>query len=112
MTTTLDSPPSSESTVPSETSNPLEKKGRRWLIWSFLLCPCHLPVTLALLAVVLGGTAIGTLVADNAVLAGAIVTTVWLYGTARGLRYIRKADRGELVCEVGGGRTIRSVIWP
>lgn len=76
----------------------LERRGRRWLIWSFLACPCHLPVTLGILAAVLGGTVLGGVLHDHAVLAGAIVTAVWLAGTGRGLWLIRRAERDGLAC--------------
>jgi hypothetical protein len=91
----------------------VERRGRRWLALSFLFCPCHLPVSLALLATLIGGTAIGSVLADNVLLAGAIITSVWLYGTARGLRYVRKAERGELTCAVPGSTsTWRRYVWP
>lgn len=32
----------------------LERRGRWWLVASFLACPCHLPITLAVLGTVLG----------------------------------------------------------
>ena len=76
----------------------LERRGRRWLIWSFLACPCHLPLTLGILATVLGGTALGAVLRDHTLLAGVIVTTVWLAGTARGFWLIRRGQRGELAC--------------
>lgn len=78
----------------------LERRGRWWLALSFLACPCHLPLTLALLAAVLGGTTLGALLRDNAFLAGAVIGTVWLAGTARGFQLIRRAKRGELACPV------------
>jgi cytochrome c biogenesis protein CcdA len=76
----------------------LERRGRVWLVLSFLACPCHLPLTLAILAVVLGGTAAGALVRDHAVLAGVLITSVWVLGTGRGLWLIRQADRGGGAC--------------
>jgi hypothetical protein len=78
----------------------LERQGRRWLIWSFLACPCHLPLTLGILATVLGGTALGAALRDHVWLAGGIVTSVWVAGTARGFWLIRKGQRGELTCAV------------
>jgi mercuric ion transport protein len=78
----------------------LERRGRRWLVWSFLACPCHLPLTLAILATVLGGTAIGAVLRDHTLVAGLLVTSVWLAGTARGFWLIRRGQRGELACPV------------
>lgn len=76
----------------------LESRGRWWLIVSFLACPCHLPLTLGFLGGVLGGTALGVALREHTLLAGAIVATVWLAGTARGLLLIRRADQGRLTC--------------
>jgi len=78
----------------------LERRGRRWLAWSFLACPCHLPLTLGILATVLGGTALGAFLRDNVWLAGGVVTAVWAAGTARGFWLIRAGQRGELACPV------------
>jgi hypothetical protein len=77
-----------------------ERQGRRWLAWSFLFCPCHLPITLSILATVAGGTALGALLREHIWLAGGIVTSVWAAGTARGFLLIRRAQRGELTCPV------------
>ena len=85
---------------PSGRSNDLERRGRAWLVWSFLACPCHLPLTLGFLGLVLGGTALGALIRDNAWLAGGVITAVWAAGTARGLWLVRKGERGELTCAV------------
>ncbi|WP_433307477.1 hypothetical protein ACQP2F_13645 [Actinoplanes sp. CA-030573] len=60
------------------------------MIGSFAACPCHLPLTLAALTAVLGGTAAGALLRDHVVLAGAVVTGVWLLGTARGVWLLRR----------------------
>jgi mercuric ion transport protein len=78
----------------------LERRGRWWLAVSFLFCPCHLPLTLGLLASVLGGTALGGLLRDHGWVAGLVIAATWLAGTARGLTWIRRAERGELTCAV------------
>lgn len=75
-----------------------ERRGRRWLIWSFLACPCHLPLTLAVVGAVLGGTALGALLREHTLLAGLIVASVWIAGTARGLMLVRQAEKGQLTC--------------
>jgi hypothetical protein len=81
-----------------EAPHELERRGRWWLIVSFLACPCHLPLTLGFLAAVLGGTALGAVVRDHALIAGLIVTSVWLAGTGRGLWLIRQAERNGYAC--------------
>lgn len=78
----------------------LERRGRWWLAVSFLFCPCHLPLTLGLLASVFGGTALGALLRDHGWVAGGIIAATWLAGTARGLLWIRRAERGDLTCAV------------
>jgi hypothetical protein len=78
----------------------LEKRGRWWLVVSFLACPCHLPFTIGILAVVLGGTALGALLRDHGLLAGIIITSVWVAGTARGLWLVRQAERNAGACPV------------
>jgi hypothetical protein len=75
------------------------------LAWSFLFCPCHLPLPLAILATVLGGTAAGALLRDHVWLAGGVVTAAWVAGTARGFLLIRRAQRGELACPLPPART-------
>ena len=89
---------------------PLERRGRRWIFGSFVLCPCHLPLTLGVLATVFGGTAVGVVLRDHAVLAGAVISAGWMAGTWRGLRLIRLAQRGAcpLPTRASGTRPRRS----
>jgi Fe2+ transport system protein B len=68
-----------------------EKRSLVWVMASFLLCPCHLPLTLGLLGTVLGGTAAGALLRQYPLVAGAIVTLAWGIGTLRGLSQLRRA---------------------
>lgn len=82
----------------------LERRGRWWLAVSFLFCPCHLPLTLGLLAVVLGGTTVGALLRDHVWVAGSIIAITWLAGTARGLVWIRRAERGDISCAIPANR--------
>ena len=68
-----------------------------WIIGAFLICPCHLPLTLWLAATVLSGTAAGALLLGHPYVAGAAITLVWLTATARGIRYLhagRQAHAG------------------
>jgi hypothetical protein len=90
--------------TPLDVGVKLEKRGRAWLLWSFLLCPCHLPWTLAILAAVAGSTSLGVLVREHAWLAGTLVTLAWVGGTAYGFRLIRKAERAGGACPT---RTVR-----
>lgn len=69
------------------------KRGERWLAISFLLCPCHLPWTLAILAAIGGGTAFGAFVKANALVVGIVVSALWIAGTAKGFVLIRQAER-------------------
>lgn len=71
-----------------------ERRGRRWIFGSFLFCPCHLPVTLGILAGVLGGTAVGAALRDHLWLAGSVITAVWVAGTWRGFHLVRRAQQG------------------
>lgn len=72
----------------------LERRGRLWLFGSFVFCPCHLPLTLALLASVFGGTAVGVVVREHAWLAGTLITAAWVVGTWYGFRLLRRARNG------------------
>jgi len=74
----------------------LEQHGRRWLLWSFLFCPCHLPVTLTILATVAGSTAAGVVLREHTLVVGLAVTSIWVLGTARGLVQVRSADACRL----------------
>ena len=72
----------------------LETKGRWWVFGSFVFCPCHLPLTIAVLVTVLGGTGLASSVQDNIATVGIIVTLLWLGGTAYGFRLLQKARSG------------------
>ncbi|MGI9579316.1 MAG: hypothetical protein ACR2OH_14040 [Microthrixaceae bacterium] len=72
----------------------LESRGKLWLFGSFVFCPCHLPLTIAVLVTVLGGTGLASLVRDNVVVVGVAVTLLWLGGTAYGFRLLRRARSG------------------
>ena len=47
----------------------LERRGVLWMIGAFVFCPCHLPITLGVLALMLGGTAAGALLSHHPYLA-------------------------------------------
>lgn len=69
----------------------LERTGRRWLLWSFILCPCHLPWTLAVLAAVFGGTSLGVVLNQHRTLAGVTIAVLYAIGVGIGFRYLRQA---------------------
>lgn len=72
----------------------LERAGRWWVFGSFVFCPCHLPLTLGLLAAIFGGTTLGVIVREHAWIAGSILTASWVAGTAYGFRLLRRAQAG------------------
>ena len=73
-----------------------EKRGLAWVIGAFVICPCHLPITLWLAATLLSGTAAGALLRGHPYVAGAIITALWLAATGHGVRYLlaARADAG------------------
>lgn len=70
-----------------------ERLGRRWLIWSFILCPCHLPITLGVLGVVFGGSAFGAVIKSNGLGIGIALTSLYAIGLTIGLRHIHTANK-------------------
>lgn len=76
-----------------------EKRGRKWLVVSYLFCPCHIPLALALVGAAFGGTAFGAAVAGNALGVGVVLTTTYAVVLWRGFRQISIAKR----IEAGGG---------
>jgi energy-converting hydrogenase Eha subunit G len=65
-------------------------RGLLWVAGAFVFCPCHLPLTLWLLAAVLAGTTTGALVQGHPFVAGTLTTLVWLVGTWHGMRLMRR----------------------
>jgi len=61
------------------------------VIGAFVICPCHLPLTLSLAAALLGGTAAGAALRGHAFVVGAIITLAWVAATWRGVRLLRQA---------------------
>ncbi len=78
----------------------LERRGRLWLLWSFLFCPCHLPLSLGVLTAVLAGTSLGAVLRDHLWVAGTVITLTWILGTGYGFRLIRRAQRTGGACPV------------
>lgn len=71
----------------------LERRGVGFIALSFLLCPCHLPLTLGLLGSLIGGTALGAVLHAHPYLAGTLITLVWGTGTWFGVQQLRRAAR-------------------
>jgi len=79
-----------------------ERRGRRWLVVSFLFCPCHVPILLVAVGAAFGGTALGALIAGHALWVGIVLTSMYAVLLWRGFRQIRRAKRLER-----GGGTLR-----
>ncbi|MBA3338319.1 MAG: hypothetical protein H0T54_00950 [Geodermatophilaceae bacterium] len=69
--------------------DPRERRGLWTVVGAFAICPCHLPITLSLLGLALGGSAAGAFLRNNVVLAGAVITIVWAALTWRGIWLLR-----------------------
>lgn len=70
----------------------IENRGMLWMIGAFVFCPCHLPLTLSALALLLGGTAAGALLGAHPYIAAIVVTLLWIAGTWRGFVLVRRAQ--------------------
>ena len=62
-----DIPSPAQPTFAKATAGRLENRGMLWVIGAFVFCPCHLPITLGVLALFLGGTAAGALLGAHPV---------------------------------------------
>lgn len=84
-----------------------EQRGRKWLVASYVFCPCHTPLVLAAIAAVFGGTTFGAALTGNALRVGVVLTSIYGVLLWRGFRKIRIAKRIEaagatLRCTPGG----------
>lgn len=70
-----------------------ERRGLIWIGTAFLICPCHLPLTLALASALLAGTAIGASITAHPIIVGVAISLAWLAATARGFQWLRTASR-------------------
>jgi hypothetical protein len=68
-----------------------EARGIAWVVGAFVICPCHLPITLALAAALLGGTTAGVALRSHPVLAGVLITVTWAAATWHGFRLMKEA---------------------
>jgi hypothetical protein len=86
--------------ITADAAKALERKGRRWLLWSFVFCPCHLPLTMAVLAAVFGGSAFGVMLKQNTLWVGIVCAVLYAAGVAVGFRHLRRATKG-IDCSTG-----------
>lgn len=68
-----------------------DRRGVLWVAGAFVLCPCHLPITLWLIGAVLSGTALGAIVTGHLFIAGTIISIAWLVATLHGFNLMRRA---------------------
>lgn len=85
-----------------------EQRGRKWLVLSYVLCPCHLPLVLALAGAALGGTAAGAAIVANTFRTGVALSAAYGVVLWLGFREIRRAKAleaaGAVRCRPGGCR--------
>jgi cytochrome c biogenesis protein CcdA len=72
-----------------------ENRGLAWVVGAFVICPCHLPLTLWGIAALLSGTAAGVLLREHVYAAGAAISVLWAAATWHGVRYFRAARACE-----------------
>jgi MerE protein len=61
-------------------------RGLAWVFGAFVICPCHLPITLTVAAALLGGTGAGIALRSHPVIAGLVITAAWAAATWHGFR--------------------------
>ena len=74
----------------ARTPEQAQKRGLAWVIGAFVICPCHLPITLGLAATLLAGTALGVALREHPFVAGAVLSIVWGAATWHGFRLMRQ----------------------
>ncbi|MGI9610218.1 MAG: hypothetical protein ACR2NL_07970 [Acidimicrobiia bacterium] len=96
-TLTVDPPEQAQSGLASQRveADGRERQGRRWLLWSFIFCPCHLPITMAVLAAIFGGSAFGALISRNTLGVGLFFGLLYAAGVAVGFWHLRAAAAGR-----------------
>ncbi len=87
-----------------------ERRGLATVIGAFAICPCRLPLTLALLGTALGGTAAGAFLREHVWLAGSVITLAWAALTWRGLWLVRNG-RSCPVPGATGSRSRAGSVW-
>lgn len=74
-------------------------RGYFLIVTGFLVCPCHLPITLPLLLALTAGTAFGVFLANNVWLIVAVSAAYFVGALALGIHYVGQKER---VCAVPG----------
>jgi hypothetical protein len=82
----------------------LRRRGLVWTVLGFVVCPCHLPLTLAAVGAVAGGTAAGDLLTGHPLPVGIVLGTLTIGAYLRAWRLGRAADR----CSTGTCPTPRT----
>jgi hypothetical protein len=77
-------------TVCALTPEQADRRGILWVAGAFVLCPCHLPITLWVIGALLSGTALGAVFTGHLFIAGAVISLVWLGGTLHGFNLMRR----------------------
>jgi cytochrome c biogenesis protein CcdA len=72
-----------------------EKRGLAWVVGAFVICPCHLPITLGVFGALLAGTAVGAVFRGHVFLAGAVISLAWLAATWHGFRLMRAGEQAR-----------------
>jgi cytochrome c biogenesis protein CcdA len=80
-------------TVCKLTPQQADRRGVLWIAGAFVLCPCHLPITLWVIGAALSGTALGAIVSGHLYLSGAVISTTWLVATLHGFDLMRRTRR-------------------
>ncbi len=80
-----------------------DRRGLAWILGSFVLCPCHLPITLWAVAALLSGTAVGAALVGHPYVAGVILGVAWLAGTLYGFNLMRRARLDAYTKRQGSG---------
>ena len=83
-------PARSDRTEIKGTQEHVENRGIAWVVGAFVICPCHLPLTMALATTLLAGTAAGAALRGHPLVAGTIITLAWLAATWHGVRLLRQ----------------------
>ena len=68
-----------------------DHRGVLWIVGAFVLCPCHLPITLWVIGALVSGTALGAVFTGHLFIAGAVISLVWLVATIHGFNLMRRA---------------------
>jgi hypothetical protein len=68
-----------------------ENRGRLWLVLSYVLCPCHLPLTMGLIVAMAGGTAVGAALSASMWRLGVVMTVLYGLSLWRGFHHLRRA---------------------